>query len=198
MIDSDLSRPYKAIVIGGSAGSFSVLANILSKIPKDFNLPIIICCHRLKHVRSGFIEALEIKSVKKVTEPDDKENIRKGKVYVAPANYHLGIELGNTFALSTEEMMNNSRPAIDITFETASYVYKEKMIGILLTGANRDGALGMKSVKDSGGLTIVQDPTECTIDTMPKAALAITKIDYVMKIEQLVKFLNDLHKVQSK
>jgi two-component system chemotaxis response regulator CheB len=197
MRDSDLSRSYKAIVIGGSAGSFSVLANILSKIPVDFNLPIIICCHRLKHVRSGFIEALEIKSIKKVTEPDDKESIKKGKVYVAPANYHLGIELGNTFALSTEEMLNNSRPAIDITLETAAYAYKEKLIGILLTGANKDGALGMKSVKEYGGLTIVQDPSECTIDTMPKAAMSATKIDYVMKAEELIKFLNDLHKIQS-
>ncbi len=89
MRDSDLSRPYKAIVIGGSAGSFSVLANILSKIPVDFNLPIIICCHRLKHVRSGFIEALEIKSIKKVTEPEEKESIKKGKIYVAHENYHL-------------------------------------------------------------------------------------------------------------
>jgi two-component system chemotaxis response regulator CheB len=197
MRESDLTRPYKAVVIGGSAGSFSVLANILSKIPKDFNLPIIICCHRLKHVRSGFIEALEIKSVKKVEEPDDKEGIRRGKVYVAPANYHMGIEIGNTISLSTEEMVNNSRPAIDITFETAAYVYREKMIGILLTGANRDGAQGMKSVKESGGLTIVQEPSECTIDTMPKAALAVTNIDYIMKVEEMVRFLNDLHKVQS-
>lgn len=195
--EADLSRPYKVVVIGGSAGSFTVLANILSKIPKDFNLPIIICCHRLKHVRSGFIEALEIKSVKKVTEPDDKEGIKKGKVYVAPANYHLGIELGNTFALSTEEMVNNSRPAIDITFETAAYVYKDKMIGILLTGANKDGAMGMRYVKEYGGLTIVQEPSECTIDTMPKAAMASTKIDYVMKAEEMVKFLNDLHKTQN-
>jgi two-component system chemotaxis response regulator CheB len=197
MRESDLTRTYKAVVIGGSAGSFSVLANILSKIPKDFNLPIIICCHRLKHVRSGFIEALEIKSVKKVEEPDDKEGIRRGKVYVAPANYHMGIEIGNTISLSTEEMVNNSRPAIDITFETAAYVYREKMIGILLTGANRDGAQGMKSVKESGGLTIVQEPSECTIDTMPKAALAVTNIDYIMKVEEMVRFLNDLHKVQS-
>ncbi len=197
MRESDLSRPYKVVVIGGSAGSFTVLANILSKIPKEFSLPIIICCHRLKHVRSGFIEALEIKSVKQVTEPDDKESIKKGRVYVAPANYHLGIELGNSFALSTEEMVNNSRPAIDITFETAAYVYKEKMIGILLTGANKDGAQGMKSVKEYGGLTIVQEPKECTIDTMPKAAMAATKIDYVMRAEEIVKFLNDLHKIKN-
>ncbi len=194
MSEADLNRRYKVIVIGGSAGSFSVLANILSKIPKDFTIPIVLCCHRLKHVRSGFIEALEIKSVKKVVEPDDKEAIRKGKVYVAPANYHLGFEIGNSFALSTEEMVNNSRPAIDITFETAAYVYREKMVGILLTGANKDGALGMRCVKEAGGLTIVQEPSECTIDTMPKAAMAATKIDYVMKVEEIVKFLNNIHK----
>jgi two-component system chemotaxis response regulator CheB len=194
MSEPDLNRRYKVIVIGGSAGSFSVLANILSKIPKDFTIPIVICCHRLKHVRSGFIEALEIKSVKKVVEPDDKESIKKGKVYVAPANYHLAFEIGNTFALSTEEMVNNSRPALDITFETAAYVFREKMVGILLTGANKDGALGMKSVKEAGGLTIVQEPSECTIDTMPKAAMAATKIDYVMKVEEIVKFLNSIHK----
>ncbi len=140
---------------------------------------------------------MERKRSNKVNEPDDKESIKKGKVYVAHANYHLGIELGNTFALSTEELLNNSRPAIDITLETAAYVYKEKLIGILLTGANKDGALGMKSVKEYGGLTIVQDPSECTIDTMPKAAMSVTKIDYVMKAEALIKFLNDLHKIQS-
>jgi two-component system chemotaxis response regulator CheB len=194
MSEVDLNRRYKVIVIGGSAGSFSVLATILSKIPKDFTIPIVICCHRLKHVRSGFIEALEIKSVKKVVEPDDKDAMKKGKVYVAPSNYHLGFEIGNTFALSTEEMINNSRPAIDITFETAAYVFREKMVGILLTGANKDGAFGMKSVKEAGGLTIVQEPSECTIDTMPKAAMAATKIDYVMKVEEIVKFLNNIHK----
>lgn len=198
MNEIDLNKPYKAIVIGGSAGSFSVLATVLSKIPKDFQLPIIICCHRLKHVRSGFIEALEIKSVKKVVEPDDKESIKKGSVYVAPANYHLGIEIGKTFALSTEEMVNNSRPAIDITLASAAYVYREKLVGILLTGANKDGAKGMKAIKENGGLTIVQDPSECTIDTMPKAAMAATTIDYVLKVEGIIKFLNDIHKVQQR
>jgi two-component system chemotaxis response regulator CheB len=190
--ESDKSRNYKVIVIGGSAGSFQVMAKILSQIPMQFPLPIIICSHRLKHIRSGFVEALAIKSQKDIIEPDDKESIKRGKVYLAPANYHLSVELGNTFSLSTEEMVNNSRPAIDITFETAAYVYREKMIGILLTGANKDGALGMKKLHDLGGLTIVQDPTECLIETMPRAALNITPIDYTLKVEEIISFLLNL------
>jgi two-component system, chemotaxis family, protein-glutamate methylesterase/glutaminase len=190
----NLNNSYKAVVIGGSAGSFQGVVKILAQLPKGFPLPIIMCLHRLKHVRNGFVEALSIKSVVQVTEPNDKENIKKGSVYLAPANYHMSIELGNNFALSTEEMVNNSRPAIDITLSTSAFVYKEKLIGILLSGANRDGALGMKAIKDKGGLTIVQEPSECMIDTMPKAALAVTKIDYILKIDQIVEFLKELDK----
>ncbi|NJM25388.1 MAG: chemotaxis protein CheB, partial [Bacteroidia bacterium] len=135
-----------------------------------------------------------IKSIVQVTEPDDKESIKKGNVYLAPSNYHMSVELGNFFALSTEEMVNNSRPAIDITLGTCAYVYKEKLIGILLSGANRDGALGMKQISDRGGLTIVQEPTECMIETMPKAALSLTKIDHVLKVDQIVTFFNELDK----
>jgi two-component system, chemotaxis family, protein-glutamate methylesterase/glutaminase len=190
----NLNNSYKAVVIGGSAGSFQGMVRILSQLPKGFPLPIIMCLHRLKHVRNGFVEALSIKSVVQVTEPHDKENIKKGAVYLAPANYHMSVELGNHFALSTEEMVNNSRPAIDITLSTAAFVYREKLVGILLSGANRDGAAGMKSIHEKGGLTLVQEPTECMIDTMPKAALAATKIDQVLKIDQIVEFFKELDK----
>jgi two-component system, chemotaxis family, protein-glutamate methylesterase/glutaminase len=190
----NLNNSYKAVVIGGSAGSFQGVVKILAQLPKGFPLPIIMCLHRLKHVRNGFVEALSIKSIAQVTEPNDKENIKKGGVYLAPANYHMSIELGHYFALSTEEMINNSRPAIDITLGTSAFVFKEKLIGILLSGANRDGALGMKQIKDKGGLTIVQEPTECMIDTMPKAAQALTKIDHVMRIDQIIDFFKELDK----
>lgn len=193
-----ISNNYKAVVIGGSAGSFQGVTKILAGLPQDFDLPIIMCLHRLKHVRNGFVEALSIKSVNPVVEPSDKESIKKGKVYLAPSNYHLSMELGNTFSLSTEDMINNSRPAIDITLETAAYIFKEKLIGVLLSGANRDGAMGMKRIKDRGGLTIVQDPDECMIDTMPKAALNLTSIDYVLKTDQIVKFFSELNKSVNK
>lgn len=190
----NLNNSYKAVVIGGSAGSFQGVVKILAQLPKGFPLPIIMCLHRLKHVRNGFVEALSIKSVIQVTEPNDKENIKKGSVYLAPANYHMSVELGNHFALSTEDMVNNSRPAIDITLGSCAFVYKEKLVGILLSGANKDGALGMKQIHDRSGLTIVQEPTECMIDTMPRAALAATNIDHILRIDQIVDFLKELDK----
>lgn len=192
MAKYSVNNSYKAVVIGGSAGSFQGIVKILSQLPADFPLPIIMALHRLKHVRHGFVEALSLKSKLTIIEPDDKESIRKGTVYLAPANYHMSVELGNHFSLSTEEMVNNSRPAIDITLGSAAFVYRNKLIGILLSGANRDGGLGMKHIKDKGGLTIVQDPAECMIDTMPKAAQALTTIDYVLTIEKITELLTDL------
>ena len=185
---------YKAIVIGGSAGSFPVLMKMLSNLDKDFNLPIIIALHRLKHIREGLVEALSIKSVLRTIEPLDKQKIEPGVVYLAPANYHMYVELGNTLALSTEEMVNYSRPAIDLTLETAGYVFKNKLIGILLSGANRDGAHGMKKINEYGGLTIVQDPEECKIDTMPRAAMAATQIDHIYETDRIIAFLNMINR----
>jgi two-component system chemotaxis response regulator CheB len=103
--------------------------------------------HRLKHVRSGFVEALSIKSGLPVREPDDKDPIKSGYIYLAPANYHMYIELGNKFALSTEEAVNHSRPSIDLSFISAAYNYKQKLIGIILSGANKDGGSRHKKSK---------------------------------------------------
>lgn len=185
---------FKAVVIGGSAGSFQGITRILSELPDDFELPIIMCLHRLKHVRNGFVEALSLKSIRPVVEPYDKEQIKRNKIYLAPSNYHMSIELGNTFSLSTEDMINNSRPAIDVTLGSAAYVYKNKLVGILLSGANKDGALGMKRIKDRGGITIIQSPEECMIATMPEAAKAITTIDHEMDIHNIITYLKGLNK----
>lgn len=195
MAKFQLNTKYKAIVIGGSAGSFPVITKILSQLPEDFDIPIIMAMHRLKHIRHGFVEALSIKSTKNIVEPDDKEGIKKGGVYLAPSNYHLSVELGNYFSLSTEPMINNSRPAIDLTFDTASYNYKDKLIGIILSGANKDGAEGMRRLKMRGGLSIIQDPKECVIDTMPTSAKNITEIDYILSTDEIIDFLIYLNKV---
>ncbi len=194
MNNYNLNNSYKAVVIGGSAGSFQGIVKILAQLPKNFPVPIIMALHRLKHVRNGFVEALSIKSVVQVVEPNDKEPIKKGCVYLAPSNYHMSVEVGNYFAMSTEDMVNNSRPAIDITLGSAAYVFREKLIGILLSGANRDGGLGMKSIKEKGGITIVQEPGECMIDAMPRAAMALTQVDHIMKIDQIIDFLKELDK----
>jgi len=184
---------YKVVLIGGSAGSFQVVTKILSKLPANFPIPVVLALHRLKHVRTGFVEALSIKSVLPVSEPIDKEPLKPGRIYLAPANYHLYIELAGKFALSTEEPVNHSRPAIDLTFITGAYNYKEKALGIILSGANKDGALGLKKVKDWGGTTIVQDPSEVQMPTMPTAAIEKTgKVDYILKTEEIIKFLNSL------
>ena len=195
MKNFNVSSKYKAIVIGGSAGSFQPVTRILSTIPKDFPIPVFLALHRLKHVRNGFVEALSIKSPKIITEPNDKEPIKKGGVYLAPANYHLALELGNTISLSTEPLINNSRPAIDILFESASYVFRDKLIGILLSGANKDGAYGMKKISERKGLTIVQDPDDSQINAMPTAALAATSIDHVLNVDDILEFLLQLDKV---
>ncbi len=183
---------YKAIILGGSAGSFQVVTKILASLPKSFSIPFFLCLHRLKHVRSGFIEALSIKSILPVIEPNDKEHIRKGNIYLAPANYHMYVELGNIFSLSTEKPVNHSRPSIDLSFFSASYAYRDKLIGIIVSGANKDGALGLKSVKDMGGLTVVQDPKECQVKTMTTAAMDSTNVDKVLSTDEIIRFLRRL------
>jgi two-component system chemotaxis response regulator CheB len=189
----DIKQNYKGIVIGGSAGSFQPITKILSKLPSDFPLPIFLCLHRLKHVRNGFVEALSIKSTKKIVEPHNNQKITGDLIYLAPANYHLALEESELISLSTEHLVNNSRPSIDIMFESASYLYQDNLIGILLSGANKDGALGMKYIKQKKGLTIIQDINESMISAMPNSAKMITQIDYELKIDEIIDFLFQLH-----
>jgi len=188
-----MSSGYKAIIIGGSAGSFSVVSKILSKLNPSFNIPIIICLHRLKHVRSGLVEGLNLKSTIKVVEPFDKEKIRSNCAYLAPSNYHLFIEYDGSFLLSTEESNNHSRPSIDYTLSSGASAFREKCLGILLTGANKDGAKGLKDIHDKKGFTIVQDPLTCDISTMPLAALKLFTPDLVLSPEGIVDFLNKMN-----
>jgi two-component system, chemotaxis family, protein-glutamate methylesterase/glutaminase len=183
---------YKAIIIGGSAGSFQIVTRILSSLPASFPLPVLLCLHRLKHLRSGFVEALSLKSNIPVSEPYDKEQLKPGRAYLAPANYHMYVELANRIALSTEDTVNHSRPSIDLSFITAANAYREKLIAIILSGANRDGAFGLKKVHDNGGLTIVQDPNECDVKTMTQSALQLTKADFVYTTNQIINLLSGI------
>lgn len=176
-------------MIGGSAGSFQVVSKILNALPENFPLPVFLCLHRLKHIRSGFVEALSIKSNIPVIEPNDKELVKAGRAYLAPANYHMFIELGNRIALSTEEQVNHSRPSIDLSFFTAAQAYRDGLVGIILSGANKDGALGIKKIHDLKGLTIVQDPLDCQVKTMTEAAINSSPVDYVLKTSGIIDFL---------
>lgn len=185
-------RIFKLIVIGGSAGSFSVVSKLLSQLKPEFKIPIVLSLHRLKHVRSGLVEGLSYKSVLQIVEPNDKEKILPNFAYLAPSNYHLFVEYDGTFSLSTEESFNHSRPSIDYTLSSAAYAYRDKVLGILLTGANKDGSVGLKDIYAHKGFTIVQDPKTCDIDTMPQSALRLFSPDMILSPDQIVQFLNGI------
>ncbi len=187
-----MTTPGKYILIGGSAGSFQTVLKVLDVLPKDYPHVIFLILHRLKNVRKGFIEALSIKSKLPLVEPYDKEIISPGKVYLAPANYHMYIEYDNSISLSTEETVNHSRPSIDISFFSAAFSVGTKAIGILLSGANKDGAAGLAEIKNAGGTTIVQDLKDSQIQTMPQAALNIFEPDKILTADQIVDYLNKL------
>ena len=185
-------RRFEAIIIGGSAGSFQVIAEILNGIPKNFSIPIILCFHRLRTERHGFIEALTPRSQLSIIEPLDKMPIVGGFIYLAPANYHLYIERDNCFSLSLEEPENHSRPSIDLAFYSAATVYEKSLLGIILSGANQDGAKGAKAISDYGGYIITQDPAEAEVNIMPKAAIVNAKVDQILKTAEIVSFLREL------
>jgi len=179
----------KYVVIGGSAGSFQTVLKLLEKLPKNYPYPIFLVLHRLKNVRTGFIEALSIKSKLKLIEPNDKEIIKAGNVYLAPANYHMYINNDETFSLSTEETINHSRPSIDIAFSSIAQSFKSKVTGVLLSGANKDGSIGLKNIASNGGYTVVQDPNEAQIQTMPQSALDLFTTDKTLSSEEIINFL---------
>lgn len=187
-------KNIKYIVIGGSAGSFKVVVSFLEALPKDFPFAVILVLHRLKHVKKGFVEALSAKSQLLISEPFDKEKIESNRVYIAPANYHLYIEADRTFALSTEEQLNHSRPSIDLTLSSAGKSLKNELLGIVLSGANKDGAVGLKTIKENGGYTIVQSLEDASVSTMPQAAIKETNPEKILSSTEIIDFILNLKK----
>jgi two-component system, chemotaxis family, protein-glutamate methylesterase/glutaminase len=152
------ARDFQAVVGGVSAGGLEALRSLLAAIPAEFALPLVMVQHRHPQQDDVWIEHLRDTCRRPVKEAEDKEPIEPGLVYIAPANYHLLIEADKTFALSTDEKVNFSRPSIDVLFETAAEAYGAALIGLILTGANRDGAIGLRRIKEKKGLAVVQDP----------------------------------------
>lgn len=183
---------YKAIVIGASAGGMQTIGDILSELPLTFPVPIIIVQHLSPNSKGYMAKYLNKITELKVKEADEKEEIVAGAIYVSPANYHLLVENDETLSLTVEPKVNYSRPAIDLLFETASDVYQEKLIGIVLTGANKDGSLGLQKIKERGGLAIVEDPDTAIVNTMPKAAIEATAIDYILKADEVAQKIIEL------
>ncbi|HEX2976169.1 MAG TPA: chemotaxis protein CheB [Bacteroidales bacterium] len=185
-------RDIKVIIIGGSAGSYNVVRSILSSIPADFHLPVVMCLHRLRDVRSGFAESLNISSNLPVREAQDKDELQPGVVYLSPANYHLYIERDMSIALSTHEEIHYSRPSIDLTFETAGFSLGGAMAGILLSGTNRDGSKGLYSAYRRGAFTVVQDPGNAQFGIMPAEALTYFKPHLILTDTEISEFVNSL------
>ena len=178
--------------MGTSAGGLYALSAILSKIPRDYPLPIIVVQHRSREQNTLLEEILQGKTLLAVKQAEEKQNIRPGTIYFAPPDYHLLIEKDETLSLSADEEVQYSRPSINVLFDSAAETYGESLAAIILTGANYDGAAGIASVKDHGGLTIAQDPGEALFSAMPSGAIATGKIDYIKKLSEIVELLTDL------
>lgn len=174
----------RLVVIGGSLGGMTAVETILRALPASFPWPIAIVLHRSADSRNLLGPALQRHSALKIREPQDKEEIAPGFVYVAPADYHLIAEPG-AFALSTEGVVSYARPSLDVLFETAADAFGRAVIGIVLTGANHDGASGARRIKERGGTVIVQQPETAESEIMPAAAIAATKVDHVLPVEEI-------------
>lgn len=194
IVNALAGRSIRLVVMGASWGGLQVISSILRQLPADFSLPILIAQHRFRHRRGeAFLaQTLATDCQLMVIEPDDKERMRAGCVYIAPRDYHLLVECDGVLSLSSDEPVNFSRPAIDPLFESAADVYRKELLGIILTGANSDGARGLRSIKTHGGLALVQEPTSAEAKAMPEAAIQMTAVDAVLEINQIAELLKRL------
>jgi two-component system chemotaxis response regulator CheB len=181
----------QAVVIGASAGAFEALSVILPALPERFNLPVMVVVHVPPDRRSVLAELFQAKCKIPVREAQDKEPISAGTIYFAPPDYHLLTELDKSLALSSDEPVLYSRPSIDVLFESAADTYGPALIGVVLTGANEDGARGLQAVAKAGGVAIVQSPEEAFASAMPEAAMAICSTALVMPLEAIATHLRN-------
>ncbi|WP_300670695.1 chemotaxis protein CheB [Desulfoluna sp.] len=185
-------KKYEAVVIGVSAGGLAALDAILPTLDASFMMPVLVVQHLSPDMESYLPLHLNMRCALHAKEAEDKESLRPGTIYVAPPNYHLMVEEDKTMALSAQARVNFSRPSVDVLFETAAEVFCDRLVGVVLTGANSDGAAGLAKIKQFGGLTIVQDPATAEVDAMPKAALKSTAVDYVLPLDCIGPFLQTL------
>ena len=187
-----MSHQYEAIVIGTSAGGFRALTTLLENIPPDYGIPIIIVQHRAKDSRELFEDILQRRCKITIRQADEKEKIQKGNAYTAPPDYHLLVEMDKTFSLSDDPPVRFSRPSIDVLFESAALAYGEKLVGIILTGANDDGADGISAIRRHGGLTIAQDPLEAQFPLMTQSSIDTKNVAHVWTLKEIRDFMLSL------
>ena len=180
------------MVIGVSAGGMDALLTILPELPVDYSLVVVIVQHLRDDLPSTLAEVLNRQTDIAVIEALDKEPINKSTVYIAPPAYHLLTEENRTFSLSVEPRVNYARPSIDVLFDSAADVYQDRLVGVILTGSNKDGASGLEKIKSMGGLTICQDPATAQNPEMPQAAIDLFKPDQILPLEQIGPYLAQL------
>jgi two-component system chemotaxis response regulator CheB len=182
---------YELVVIGTSVGGLQALIGLLGGLP-SFPLPIVVVQHRSADVKSGICEILQDHTELRVVEADDKDTIEPGRVYLAPADYHLLIESNRTLALSTEGPVHFARPSIDVLFESAADSYRHATIGVALTGASSDGARGARRIRQSGGRVVVQDPATAESPVLPDAVIAAGAADEIVPLDGIPRSLRHL------
>ncbi|HEX8606094.1 MAG TPA: chemotaxis protein CheB [Pseudoduganella sp.] len=182
-------RRIAAVVIGASAGGVNALIDILPGLPREFPYPVVTVLHVMRSRQNQLVEVFQQRVALRVEEAVDKGEPMPGTLYFAPADYHLSIEEEGVFSLSLEPPVHFARPAIDITMETAAEVYGPALVGILLTGANHDGAAGMAAIGAAGGLTVVQDPVEAQVSVMPNEAIRLRAPDLVLPLRDIRRLL---------
>jgi two-component system chemotaxis response regulator CheB len=190
-----MPKRLRAVVIGGSAGALDVLQAVLPALPATFQLPVAVVVHVLPSRPSGLAEVLGQGSALAVREANDKERFEPGTVYIASPNYHLLLEKDGHFSLSVDELVNFSRPAIDVLFESAADAFGPELVGVLLSGANEDGARGLLRIQRAGGTTVVQSPDTALARQMPEAALRLLGPDHVIPSNEIGPLLRELARV---
>ena len=193
MEKNEFNRSIDLLVIGGSAGSFNVLMELIPLIKTTITFPILIVLHRKNSSVTSIAHIFQNKTSLKVIECEDKELLEGNNIYFAPADYHLMIEKDFSISLDYSEKVNYSRPSIDITFHSAAQVYQSKLAAILLSGANEDGAKGLRYVHQNFGTTIVQEPSTAEMHTMPSSAIKLFKPNYVVNTVDMAQLINSFN-----
>jgi two-component system chemotaxis response regulator CheB len=182
-------RQLSAIAIGGSAGSIDALSQLLPALAADSGVAVLVVVHLPRERDSKLAEIFSKRCRVRLVEAEDKQPLEPGHVYFAPPDYHLLVDRGPAVALSSDELVHYSRPAIDPLFESAADVYGRGLMGIVLSGANEDGAAGLAAVARAGGVTLVQSPGEAVASDMPLAAIRAVPASRVLTIAELAALL---------
>ncbi len=183
----------EALFIGGSAGSLDVLLKVFPDLKTDISFPIVIIVHRKRGTDSLLSDLLASRTSLKVKEAEEKEPLQNGWVYVAPADYHLLVEQTRTLSLDYSEKVNYSRPSIDVSFQTAAEVYRDKLVCVLLSGSNADGVEGLQVTKEHGGIAVVQRPDTAQVPYMPAQGAERVDIDAQLSPAEMAAFINGLN-----